>query len=87
MCSVGGLDYGTVRAGAFMGLQMLSNLEDSLSRQSSYSPMAAKISRSALESGSAHHAIGLHHVLTHTSEQEHALPARERSSYIRGPVL
>ena len=84
---MGGLDYGTVRAGAFMGLQMLSNLQDSLSRQSSYSPMAAKIGCSALENGNAHHAIGLHCVLTLTSYQKHALPAQERASYICDPVL
>ena len=82
MCSVGGLDYGTVRAGAFMGLQMLSNLEDSLSRQNSYSPMAAKIGHSALENGNAHHAIGTHCLLTLTIEQKHALPAQARTSHI-----
>lgn len=34
--SVGGLDYGTVRAGAFMGLRMLSSLASELQRQGSY---------------------------------------------------
>ncbi|BDA43718.1 probable galactokinase at C-terminar half [Coccomyxa sp. Obi] len=34
--SVGGLDYGTVRAGAFMGLHMLSGLASDLQRQGSY---------------------------------------------------
>lgn len=42
-CSVGGLDYGTVRAGAFMGLRMLSTLADTLERQRSYdSPSKAR---------------------------------------------
>ena len=58
-CSVGGLDYGTVRAGAFMGLQMLSSLEDTLSRQSSYTG-ASRLDRSALGNGCAQqNAIGV----------------------------
>lgn len=58
-CSVGGLDYGTVRAGTFMGLQMLSSLEDTLSRQSSYTG-ASKLDRSALANGlTQHQAIGV----------------------------
>jgi len=67
-CSVGGLDYGTVRTGAFMGLQLLSNAEESLSRQSSYR-VPAWPSHDGLENGDSHHAIGLSsphdvHVLT-----------------------
>ena len=35
-CSVGGLDYGTVRTGAFMGLRLLSETADALQRLGSY---------------------------------------------------
>lgn len=56
-CSVGGLDYSTVRTGAFMGLQLLSNLEDTLSRQSSWRG-PVKADHGADENGNAHCAIG-----------------------------
>ena len=57
MCSVGGLDYGTVRAGAFMGLQLMSNLEDSLTRQSSFQE-AGRTRQDDVENGDSHQAIG-----------------------------
>lgn len=57
MCSVGGLDYGTVRAGAFMGLQLMSNLEDGLSRQSSFRE-AARPCRESMENGNSNQALG-----------------------------
>lgn len=57
LCSVGGLDYGTVRAGAFMGLQLISNLEDSLSRQSSFRE-AARAGLGGAENGDSHQAVG-----------------------------
>ncbi len=87
ICSVGGLDYGTVRAGAFMGLQMLSNLEDSLLRQSSCGSVTAKANQSSLENGIAHHAIGLCYLLTFNSIHMHALSAHERVLCTRIPML
>ena len=35
-CSVGGLDYGTVRTAAFMGLRLLSEAADTLQRRGSH---------------------------------------------------
>ena len=36
LCSVGGLDYSTVRTAAFMGLRLLSEAADTLQRQGSH---------------------------------------------------
>ena len=50
-CSVGGLDYGTVRAGAFMGLRILSSLADQLQRQGSYTSPSKPRASNALANG------------------------------------
>lgn len=54
-CSVGGLDYGTVRAGAFMGLRMLSEVADARHRPGSHrSSAAAKPHSPGLANGGVH---------------------------------
>lgn len=65
---MGGLDYGTVRTGAFMGLRMLSGLADQLQRQGSYTSPSKPRASTTLTNGPGCSPIGK--LLAHESHSQ-----------------